>query len=175
MKNKQKCTRYLFSGYTLLELLVVVVILGIIAVGSTSLFLASLRGGGKVQVMTEVKQNGQQAMNAMEQMIRNSLSVTSTCDGLASDDIRLVARDSQALTFECLDVGVGENGRVASNSARLTSSRVVVTSCSFTCSSNPARGPLVTIDFTLRQAGASEGASDRATANFSTSVGVRSY
>lgn len=59
-------------GFTLVELLVVMGILGVI-VGSTLLFLTSiLRGSNQASVVSEIKQNGQVVLDTIDRQIRNS-------------------------------------------------------------------------------------------------------
>lgn len=150
-------------------------VLGLLAVSATALFFAAIRGGGKVDVGTNVRQNGQFALSSMQQLTRNALSID-TCVLAPSSSLTMTARDGGQLTFSCQDIGL-ETGHIASNSARLTAQDVVVTACSFTCDAGPnnIRGPLVTISFTVRQAGTSGAVSESATVDFSTAVSLRSY
>ncbi len=162
----------LAAGYTLVELIVAIGLLGILAVSATNLFFSAIRGSSKVDAGTEVKQNGQFALSAMEQLIRNSLTLNS-CTGT---NINITSRDGKEIIFACVDVGAG-SGYIASNSARLTSENVVVTSCSFACSEDVTklRSPLVTVTFTIQQKAAGVETYQRAAADFSTSVSLRSY
>lgn len=163
------------KGFTLLELIVAVGLLGLLAVSATSLFFATIQGGGKVDVNIRVKQNGQAALNSIEQIVRNGREV-SNCEVGPVDLLSLVARDGQQVTFTCTDIGE-ETGHIAINSDRLTSSDVTVTACEFSCSQDTGglRGDLVSVDFTLRQQGTQGSVSESASANFSTSVSLRSF
>lgn len=167
------------KGYTLIELVVAVGILGVLAVAATNLFFSAIRGGGKVDVTTEVKQNGQFALSRIEQLTRNSLTVEA-CAGNEADpeavSVTLTARDRTQLIFSCEEVAEG-TGYIASNTERLTSDRVVVTECAFWCEGvgDSFRPPLVKAAFTLRQAGTAGDVSEAAAAQFSTSVGLRSF
>ena len=159
------------KGFTLVEMAVAVGIMGMMSIAAVALFLSTIRGGGKVTVGTEVKQNGQFALNSMEQLIRNSLAVESC----TNSGVVLTARDGQSLTFSC--VNTGPAGYIASNSARLTSANVAVTACGFACSTDPTgqRSTLVTIGFTIQQADAAAEEEGTAVADFSTSVSLRQY
>lgn len=161
------------SGFTYIELLVVVVILGILMVGMSNLFFSVIRGGGKVDVGTEIKQNGQQALANMETLIRNSDSVSS-CSPIPGQSIVLTGKDGGTTTLLC-DLTNPATGYIASNSARLTSTKAVVTDCTFTCDTTVGKAPLVGIIFTVTQAGQPGGSYQQATAKFSTSVVVRKY
>lgn len=163
------------NGYTLLELIVAMGIMGLLVISATALFFSSIRGGGKVDVTTEVKQNGQFALNTMEQLVRNSVGLAA-CSPSPQTSLTVTARDGAQLTFSCEDLGL-ETAHIASNSARLTSTSVVVTDCSFVCqpSSGSFAAPLVTMSFRLRQAGTGGAVAESATAEFSTAVSVRSF
>ncbi|MBI2009962.1 MAG: type II secretion system protein [Candidatus Chisholmbacteria bacterium] len=166
-------------GYTLLELVVAVGILGALAVAATSLFFSAIRGGGKVDVTTEVKQNGQFALSRIEQLTRNSLTVEACAINQVDPEavsVTLTARDRTQLTFSC-EVDAEGNGYIASNTERLTSDRVNVTYCAFWCEGvgDSFRPPLVKAAFTLSQAGRTGDVTEAATAQFSTSVGLRSF
>ena len=165
---------FLSRGYTLLELVVSIGIIGILAVSATALFFSAIRGGGKVDVATEVKQNGQHALNTIEQITRNALDVN--CLGVP-DSVTLTARDGNDVTFSCQDIGSG--GYIASTSAtlvRLTSQEVEVTACSFSCDEDVdnLRGPLIGVSFTVTQAGTAGDVSESASVDFATTVQIRS-
>jgi prepilin-type N-terminal cleavage/methylation domain-containing protein len=133
-------------GYTLLELAVATVILGIVVVTAVSLFFSSIRGGGRVEVGSLVKQNGEFALNVMEQLIRNSRGIVSC----SSSEISLTAADGENLIFSY----DADGGYLASNGARLTSAETVVSSCAFSCDEDETdvRPPIVSVDFSIRQA-----------------------
>lgn len=159
------------KGFTLVEMAVAVGLLGMISVAAVALFFSTIRGGGKVSVGTEVKQNGQFAVSTMEQLIRNSLALTSC----TNSGVVLQARDGASLTFSCTNIG--PTGYIASNSARLTSTSVAVTSCGFSCSIDTSgrRPPLISVNFTVRQANVDVEEEGTAEADFSTSVSLRNY
>lgn len=63
------------SGFTLVELLVVIGILSVV-VGSSLLFLTNiLKGSNQAQIVTEIKQNGQTVLDVIDRQIRNAESV----------------------------------------------------------------------------------------------------
>ena len=186
MEMKMKSQK---SGFTLIEILVVVGILGIIAVVASNVFFTTLRSSGKTKVLTKVKENGDYALSVMERMIRDSQEVVTNTDNKICESgmnyLKFKRADGSTIEFGCLEEGTA-NGRIASNSARLTSSEVKVDSCSFDCSC-PAAFPnctsegtkfypkTVTIKFTLSQFGATVRPEEQATINFQTTISTRNY
>jgi len=161
------------NGFTLMELMVSVGVLGILIVSATALFFSSIRGGGKVEVTTTVKQNGQVALNTIEQKMRNAKSVVS-CVSTPSTSINLVDQNDQTMDFECVDVGQ-DTGSITIDGSSVTSDAVALMECEFSCtqSSGGLSGPLVKVNFSLSQAG-SAAVHQVAEVDFSTSVYVRS-
>ncbi len=124
------------KGYTLLEVMIATAVMGILLLTATALFFSIIRGGGKVRVTAEVNQNGEIVMGTMERLIRNSLKITSACEGVAASSLAVVDRYGREIIFSCEDVGQDDAyhySHIASNSAWLTSENVAVTACSFTC------------------------------------------
>lgn len=63
------------QGFTLVELLVTVSILGIIGLLFFSIFSSSLRGGNKAQIVLAIKQNGQSLLENLDKTIRSADSI----------------------------------------------------------------------------------------------------
>ena len=57
-------------GFTIIELLVVVALVALLLVGTTNLFLSTIRGGGKASLLAELKDQGDFALTTMERIIR---------------------------------------------------------------------------------------------------------
>jgi len=152
MVKKQK------AGYTLIETLVVVFILGLVLVVGGNLFFSILRGGAKAEAVKEIKQNGDYALAVIERMTRNAKSANCVGGALAITNF-----DGSTTSFTC------SSNRVASGSAYLTSTEVVANPCSFSCAGTIPE--VVTISFTL---GPSK---TGATTNqiFQTQVSLRTY
>lgn len=74
-------------GFTLIELLVVVSIMGILGLIFTDTILQSLRGQTKVQVINQVKQNGQVVLDKLAGEIRRADNVTCVGDTTPPDGI----------------------------------------------------------------------------------------
>jgi prepilin-type N-terminal cleavage/methylation domain-containing protein len=166
-------------GYTLLELVVVVGVLGFLSIAAVGLFLSSIKGGGKVEVKTVVKQNGQFALNTMVQFARQSRQVVG-CSPVPNTRVELLLKSGDRVTFSCEDVGTATGYLASASSAlvsRMTSAEVTVDSCSFICVADEQglRGPRVGIDFSLSQSDPSAKVTESATVDFSTGVYLRGY
>lgn len=163
------------KGWTLIEILVVIGILGVIAIIATNLFFSILRGSTKTRVLTEVKQNGNYAINVMERMIRNAEKDSLRYDAGEGKWIEIKNPDGGTTLFTCPD----SNNMIASNGASLTSNKVRVEDCTSTFTVAPGvedvRPPAVTIDFTLMQAGTTTRPEEQASVNFKTTVILRNY
>jgi prepilin-type N-terminal cleavage/methylation domain-containing protein len=176
-------------GFTLVEILVVVGILGLIVVVASTIFFTTSKSSSKTKALTTVKQNGDYALSVMERLIRDSEEVITNSDNKVCESgmkkIKLKRIDGTTVEFACSGEGTA-NGQIASNSARLTSDEVKVDSCSFDCSC-PTAYPnctgegakfypkTVTIKFTLSQFGATVRPEEQATLNFQTTITTRNY
>lgn len=180
MKSQKSEVKSQKSGFTLIEILVVVGILGIIAVIGSNMFFTVFRGSTKTKVLTTVKQNGDYALSVIGRMVRNSSEILKNSDGqvctLGMKKIKIKNPDKGETEFACLEVGT-VNGRIASNSAQITSDEVKVDNCSFDCSSSGQFYPeTVTISFTLSQnIGAAPRPEEEASMDFKTTVSIRNY
>lgn len=178
MNKKEKSSQ---KGFTLLEILVVVGVLGVVAVIGSNLLFTTLRGSTKARVLVEVKQNGNYAMEVMERMIRNARSLKSQCQS-GMTEFRIENPDLGKTTFACLDVGMADP-RISSGSGsplsyvRLTNDKVKVDSCTFDCQRGEKgiRPDTITINFTLSQAQASSRPERQARVDFKTTVTLRNY
>lgn len=67
--------RWNFSGFTIAELLVVMAILTVIGGILTEVFVRSLQGSNKSQMITRIKQNGQNILGIIDQNTRNANNI----------------------------------------------------------------------------------------------------
>jgi len=160
------------KGFTLLELLVFVSLVGLILVGITQVLGATLAGSGKSQVMQLVKQNGQFAMSTISRLLRQSNQVT-VCAG-------------SQLDFTILENGATSTYRFETNSLRfrktyngvqswLTDERVNVTN--FECNLIPpgnGQPGIINFSFNIGKPGLSV-ENIIANINFRDSVSLRNY
>lgn len=67
--------KYSNSGFTLVEILVAIAIVAIIGTIMAAVFINTLRGSNKSQILAAIKQNGQAVLENMDKTIRNSDNV----------------------------------------------------------------------------------------------------
>lgn len=158
------------GGFTLIEIVVATGILSTVGLIAAAIFFSSLKGGAKTEILKEVKQNGDFAISTIERMIRNAREITSTCEetGTSQASISIVNPDWQTTTFDCAGT------RLASNSSYLTSEKLDVSDCSFTCWSQLKGQKKIEITFTLSQSGGLVRPEEKAEATFKTTVYTRS-
>lgn len=165
------------AGFTLIETLIVVFLIGIVLVAGGNIFFGIMKGSSKAEAEKEVKQNGAYALAVMERMIRNSRRVM-VCD---TDSLEIENLDYGLTTFHQL----GEN-RIASSSAEgdlyLTAENVEVSSLTFSCiydppsSSYPEDLRRIGINFVLSPRGGTVEAPETfAEIEFQTSVSLRNF
>ena len=167
MKNKKRIRNQF--GYSLLEVLVVLVIFSLLAVISSTAILFALRGARKSDASARVRESVDFAIATIERQLRNASSITSCDAGMISFN----DRDFGPSTFSCVEIGE-DTGHVASGSARLTADGVIVTACDFTCTDAQGSSPPsvnVTISAKDRNTTGAEGA----TFSVSTQVVLRTY
>ncbi len=160
MKNKTKQRQ---SGFTLIEMIVVVSILGLIAVITSGFLLVSLTATSKAEVVKEVRQNGNYALSVMEGMILNSRGV-----GCSSPDrISVTDANGNLTTFRCQDNKISS---VSAQTVYLTSPNVTVSNCQFTCGDNPGLPIKVHLKFTVQKGGGDARPAEKASLDFETEV-----
>lgn len=132
------------SGLSLVEILIVITIFAIIGILSTRSVFLTLRGAKKSDSLVRVRENVNNALSVIERQIRNSEKIT--CPSVGTT-LSYVSLEGISTDFICQSVGT--DGYISSGSARLTSSDVSITSCSFTCSQISLNvPPLITITIT---------------------------
>ena len=154
------------NGYSLIELLVVLMVFSVLTVLVVQSLSLSLKGSRKSENITQVRENTEYAMNVMDRLLKGAKSVTS-CTGT-----QIIYFDNYDFEtqFDCLyTVPYGTKGYIASGSGamrvRLTSSSVYIdctTNPVFTCPAPiPGVPPLVEISIDGRDANSTgeEGAS----------------
>lgn len=174
------------SGFTLLEVLITVVIVGVLSLSLSSMLISLFRSASKTETVKEVKQNGEYALSVMQLKIRNALDVTSDCSsfGPVNHNITILNQDDTTSNFLCLDNRIKESIAPVSDPSNIESYYLTNTSVSvsascnsleFTCtvSASDGKSKLVKIEFTLTQSAVSPIAAERAKESFSAQVNLR--
>lgn len=159
MKKKQ--------GFTLIEVLMIVFIMGIVAVIGGNMLFSIMKGTSKAEITKEVKQNGDYAIGVMERMIRNAQNCKS------NGGVTIKNPDGKFTNFFCETVAGAT--RIASNSGVfLTSDNVTASNCIFSCDATKTP-PIVNISFDLSQKGTDLRPEEKAQVRFQRTVSLRTY
>jgi len=158
------------NGFSLLEILVVLVVFSFLAIVVSQSLLFTLRGTRKSETISSVRENIDFAIAVMERQLHNA-ELVYPCPN--PDDKVLAFRDQngKAVNFSCLNIG--EEGYVASGSGRLTNDAVAVTSCSLKCNPGGNAPPSVEIELTGKASGAK--GSEASIVSSATTIILRSY
>jgi prepilin-type N-terminal cleavage/methylation domain-containing protein len=136
------------AGFTLIELLVATTLIVMLMLTISSIFMTLLMGNARTNMRKAIKAEGAYALNQMEFMLRNSVSLEVDDCQANSNQITFRSHDTLPTTFS------SDLSRIASNSSYLTSPAVSATSLIFDCSQQDGRKQ-VKISFTLSKAGES--------------------
>ena len=172
------------TGFTLLEMVVSVAIVALMATVLSQVFISTLRTNTKTEILKDMKQNGELALENMVRMIQNAQDITSTCEsvGTSSRSITILNPDGKETNIGCFVDG--SITRLASTSAEgteyLTSSNVTAggTTCEassviFLCKGGAGVSPSITISFQLAQSGTAVGVFEQSSESFQTSANMR--
>src|SRR5258708_7040639 len=160
------------NGYTLIEMLVVIVIFYVISIVAAQTIILTLKGTYKASAISGVRQNVDYALGAMERQLRGAKSITSVCDGTSASQINFIDQNNNPVVFSC--VGVNGNNlpsSIASSSGTLTSNTITISACSFVCTASAnGNAPSVTMSVTAKDL-----SGQNAPVTATTQVTLRSY
>lgn len=161
-------------GFTLVELLVVIALLGGLSIATSRVFFSQLKGTEKTQNLLELRQAGDQALLTTKKKIRSAQSVSGSCTaGMSSITIASRAPTPGAYTdaatfettFTCASVlTMSEN---AGSAVNLTPENMQLSVCSFDCVQNSGSPAKVTINFSLDKGDTTQ--------DFSSTVSLRNF
>ncbi len=144
------------QGYSLVELMVVVVLLAVLVTTMVGLFLTTLTSGGKANSLARIKEEGDYAMSTMERLIRSG----SNADCTAADELTVTELSDAPSAPSSIYNRDGTRLRIRTNGSTgptrlITSDNVIVTSLTFNCTEGTGfnQGDMVTIEFVMRAAG----------------------
>lgn len=144
------------SGYTMVELIVVVGIVIVILVAAVNLFYTTLIGGSKTSSAEAVKQAGQYALGQITYLVYNSRKLVPNNEALtcAPGMVSLGVQNQDLANTIFAAQTVSGNTRIASNSGiYLTPSNMTVSAGpTFSCSqASGGSPPTIEISFTLQK------------------------
>lgn len=167
------------SGFTLVELLAVMIVLVTVGGIIFGVLYASLRGSNRANVLTDVQENGDYVLTEMGRVIRFAHAVEDPASCVLGptptpttvSEITIRNADQTTITYSC----DGTSGTIASNGASLLDTqKVELTACSFTCSQNSVyETPTIGISFSLNKRNATEAVDNNAPLTFQTTVTLR--
>lgn len=170
------------SGFTMIELLAVMIVFVSVGAIVIAIIVAALRGNNKTNALNSVQTNGDYAISQLTKAIRNATTLLSPfpCGTITSptvtSSVQLAFPDGSTSTYSCTDATGGAN--ITSNSASLiNTSAVKVAACKFTCGQNsPSDYPVIGIDFSLQANNSGNFVEQKASASaveFQTSIVIR--
>lgn len=174
-------------GFTLLELLIVVAILGMVMVGVTQMLATTLSGAGKSNALQSAKENGQSIMATMERIVRRAKQVNTCTGGMGNGTLEVVvAEDSGDVTYSFTKPG-GQtqffyyNDGLGGGDINLLSDGTYIQS--FSCgrieyfqAGNPGPGKPVVLTLSLNLYKSAASAEDQVlNQSFYTTVSLRTY
>ena len=175
------------SGYTIIELVVVIMVMLIVGGIIVGILYSSIRGTTKARVNNNISQNGSYAITVMTNFLANAKDLIqvsdpfgNTYDTCVSDGINPV--DGVSVTIQNYDGGVTtfacQNGYISSNSASLIHTEdveMITDTCRMRCIQDSFYAPpRIDISFELQN----KNAQDPTTSGrslFETSVTLRNY
>lgn len=147
------------AGFTLVEMLAVIIVFIIIGSIMLSILITSFRTSHKTDTLSLVRENGNYAITQMAKTIRDARGLVSPFPCVTPaivSSITVLTPDHDQVTYDCTAPPSPTPATIASNSATiLDTSAVAVGSCSFTCTqASKSELPIITINFALHQPGA---------------------
>ena len=191
------------SGYTLVELLTVIVVVVVVGMIVATILVSSLRGSNKTTVINDVRDNGNTAITQISRAVEFAKSFEGVSTGEDSDGnvtysdnclsttitptpvpneykfIKIRTFEEQEIVFYC--PYLEDIGTIATNDATLSQpptplvdSSMTVSNCYFSCSqSYISQPPTIGINFTLTKGASSLFSEQKFPLDFHTTVVMR--
>lgn len=179
------------KGFTLFELLLVILIVATVGGISTIIMVSSLRGSDRTNTINRLRAGGNYAMTQMIKMIKyaqkfegvatesspNEFKADCSDQGLTYNYLKIISFDGGSTVFACINSSnMSGSGEVSSNSAKLIDAdSVQISSCKITCVRDNFGPPTISIDFTLSAKSGSSFYEKQASIPFHGSVTIRNY
>lgn len=140
------------QGYTLIELLLYVAMIGILLGGVTTFFAMAVEARVKNQSISEVNDQGVYAMELLSQTVRNATDVTVPATGATGSNLTLtVPTGALSPTVFSLDGTTLQIKEGTAAAVPLTSSKIQVTSFSVKNLTRSGTAGIVQISLTLER------------------------
>ncbi len=186
--NNQLSTITAERGFTLVELLAVIMVIGVISGVAGAIIISSLVGTNKTNALESVRQNGNYALLQITKQIgfsRNFYGVSTDDENYITDCtvasvsptpvpvkysfLKIVGNDGAIIAFSC------SGSTISSNSDSLIDATAVkTTSCFFSCTQNNSfLPPTIGVSFTLSQKKAGNFIENITSIPFNSSVTLR--
>jgi prepilin-type N-terminal cleavage/methylation domain-containing protein len=162
------------TGFTLVELLIVVSLAVLLMLAASSIFMTFLLGGAKTNIEQNIKSEGEFAMSRMELMLRNAKKLTSACEeGMAN--ISFESFDNLETTFEVADEKIASSSSQLGNYYLTSDENTILDSNSlnFDCYSGDNNAKYINISFALKRGSGDTPDRDTAIVNFERGVTMR--
>lgn len=174
------------KGFTLVEIIVVIAVIGVIIPALFAIIFAILREQIKIYQLSEVKRQGDFALTLMEGAIRNSAysiydqgtGGNPLCDDAGDSDPAAYFRDTYDNWFRFYLSGTKliSDSAVVNASGDITNDRVTISGFSITCEKKASfTQPLVNIEFTVTAGNGATRQEERASMTYRTKVRLRAY
>lgn len=143
------------SGFSLLEMLVVVSIFAVLGILVTRSVVLTLQGTQKTESLIRARENLDYSLNIIERGLRSANSIP-ICPNPDTSTIGYLDQDGQPASFSCVNSNSGSYIASGSANLRLTTDSVKILNCSFSCTPSSAAGPPhVSVDLAIQDASAS--------------------
>lgn len=158
------------SGFSLIELIVVIGLLSLLMLAISSTMLMSIVSSNRIRTTTKVKQAGNYALGQIQAMIRSAKAVTNCVSGLTDPSLTLINQDGGDTEFYLDTI----TGQIASNSGVfITPEDLEANLFNITCEPTETEPTLIKVSFDLKNKLATERRTGNPTLHFETSVNLR--
>lgn len=174
------------NGFTLIEAIVVIAVIGMIIPAIFSIIFAILQQELKIYQLSEVKRQGDYALSVMESTIKNyAISVNDSptggnelCANTGESGTADYFRDENAnwFRFSVNSNKIASSSSIVNATADITKSNVQVTDFVLTCSKpNGAAPALINMEFTVSAGSTSTRQEEKASITYRTKIKLRNY
>ena len=168
------------SGYSLIELLVVITLIAILGTLTAEAFILGLRAQSKSEILKEVKQNSEYIGQVIENMVRNSIDIEETQCNSNTQELTIRSSDGYYTTFDCTaTVMASISGQFPEPTVyqTLSNNRVSLENCNFriVCPTPPTNPKYIFFNFSMSQTGSDLPKEKQANYEYQNTISLRNY